>query len=407
MSLIDLWNSSPTQLREKHVRQVIAFAANGRLMDGNEASQEFRPYLSQIPSSLISRYADECLGEKFDESGLALQDVVNQIGRRLGFTVTDGRYRGNQTQIGFDGLWLSPDNHQIIVEVKTTDAYRIHLNRIADYRRALIRASQVSEDSSSILIVVGRQDTGDLEAQIRGSQHAWDIRLISIEALLRLMKVKEELEDPSIAHKIRDILIPREFTRLDGIIDLVFSTTTDVLLEESTDEEVEEELEERRTVKPKFTPVKFHEACVSRIERHIGRSLLRRSRVIYSSPDGKTAIVCAVSKEHISNDYWFAFHPHQREFLKQAEDPFVAFGCGSPNTLLLIPFADFSQWLNGMHVTRREDKMYWHVSIFNEQGRFVLHRKRGEERIDLTEYLLPESSPSTATASGQVRASEL
>jgi len=35
-----------------------------------------------------------------------------------------------------------------------------------------------------VLIVVGRQDTGELEAQIRGSRHAWDIRLISAEALL-------------------------------------------------------------------------------------------------------------------------------------------------------------------------------------------------------------------------------
>ncbi len=202
MSLIDLWNSSPAQLRDKHIRQVIAFAANGKLMDGNESSLEFRSFLSQIPSSLINRYAEECLWEKFDDSGLALQDVVNQIGRRLGFTVTDGRYRGNQSQIGYDGLWLSPDSHQIIVEVKTTDAYRIDLNRIADYRRALIKASQVSEDNSSILIVVGRQDTGDLEAQIRGSQHAWDIRLISVESLLQLMKVKEELEltAPRVLH---------------------------------------------------------------------------------------------------------------------------------------------------------------------------------------------------------------
>lgn len=38
MSLIELWNSSPGQLTDKHVRQVIAFAAEGRLLDGNESS---------------------------------------------------------------------------------------------------------------------------------------------------------------------------------------------------------------------------------------------------------------------------------------------------------------------------------------------------------------------------------
>lgn len=388
MSLIDLWNSSPGQLREKHVRQIIAFAAKGRLMDGNESSIEFRTFLSQIPSLLISRYAEECLREKFDDSGFALQDIVNQVGRRLGFTVSDGRYRGNQSQIGYDGLWLSPDNYQIIVEVKTTDAYRIDLNRIADYRKALIKASDVTEENSSILIVVGRQDTGDLEAQIRGSQHAWDVRLISVESLLRLITIKEELEDPSIARKIREILIPREFTRLDGIIDLVFSTTADVLHEEVTEEEVEVGIEDQITNKPKFTPVKFHEACVTRIEQHLGRSLLRRSKVIFSSPDEQTVLVCAVSKKHEGNDYWFAFHPHQKEILEQGKEQFVAFGCGSPDTLLLIPFSDFSKWLDGMNVTQNGDRMYWHISIYTEQDHLVLHRRRGEERIDLTRYLL-------------------
>lgn len=29
-------------------------------------------------------------------------------------------------------------------------------------------------DGSEALIIVGRSDTGDLEAQVRGSRHAWD-----------------------------------------------------------------------------------------------------------------------------------------------------------------------------------------------------------------------------------------
>jgi len=99
-------------------------------------------------------------------------------------------------------------------------------------------------------------------------------------------------------------------------------------------------------------------------------------------------LVCAVSKKHEGNDYWFAFHPHQKESLEQAKEPFVAFGCGSPDILLLIPFSDFRQWLNGMHITQNGDRMYWHVSIYTEKSRLVLHRKRGEARIDLTRYLL-------------------
>ena len=42
MALVDLWMSSQDQLRQKHVQQIIAFAGDGRLLDGSEASNEFR-----------------------------------------------------------------------------------------------------------------------------------------------------------------------------------------------------------------------------------------------------------------------------------------------------------------------------------------------------------------------------
>jgi hypothetical protein len=392
MALVDLWMSSQDQLRQKHVQQIIAFAGDGKLLDGSEASSEFRDFLAHVPSGLLVRYADECLGDSFTGSGYALQDIVNEVGRRLGFTVIDGRYRGTAAHVGFDGLWHFPNGHAVIVEVKTTDAYRIKLNRIVDYHRALIKNGTISEDSSSVLIVVGRQDTGDLEAQIRGSRHAWDVRLISIDGLQRLMALKEAVEDPVIARRIHDILIPREFTRLDEIVDILFSTAEDIKQEEEVPEEVEEgEAAERR---PKFTPVAFHDACVARIQKLFARTLLKRSRATFSSADGTLALICAVSKEHSSRgrpSYWFAFHPHQKEFLESAQDAYVALGCGSEDYILLVPFADFAGWLEGMNVTQREERFYWHVSIFREDERFVLRRKREQPRVDLTTYFLSAS----------------
>ena len=58
------------------------------------------------------------------------------------------------------------------MEVKTTDTYRIDLDTLAGYRRALIQGGSITEERASLLIVVGREDTGDLEAPIRGSRHA-------------------------------------------------------------------------------------------------------------------------------------------------------------------------------------------------------------------------------------------
>ncbi len=46
---------------------------------------------------------------------------------------------------------------------------------------------------------------------------------ISIDALMSLMRLKENVEDPKTIQRIHDILIPREFTKLDEIIEIVFS----------------------------------------------------------------------------------------------------------------------------------------------------------------------------------------
>jgi hypothetical protein len=370
MALVDLWVSSQDQLKQKHVQQIIAFAGDGKLLDESKASTEFRNFLTQVPSGLLARYADECLKDPFTSSGYALQDVVNQVGRRLGFKVTDGRYRGTKAHVGFDGLWYFPNGHTAIVEVKTTDAYRIKLDKVVGYHRALVKNGMLSEDdSSSVLIVVGREDTGDLEAQIRGSRYAWSVRLISVDGLLRLVALKEAVEDPIIVRRIHDILIPREFTRLDEIVEILFSTAEDIKQDEEVLEEAEE-IDEGDTVeqKPKFTPVAFHDACVARIEKHLAKNLLKRSRATFFSADESLWLICAVSKEHSGRgqtSYWFAFHPHQKEFLESSEKAYVAFGCGSKEQILLIPFNEFASWLDGMNITRRDERFYWHVSIFD------------------------------------------
>ena len=195
MSLTDLWEKSKTEVQAKNVQQIIAFAGDGNLTDGSVTSDEFRAFLKGISTELIQKYADQCLSDSFSGSGFVLQDIVNQVGHRLGFKVEYGRYRGVSNAIGFDGLWTLPNGHTIVIEVKTTDAYRIDLNKLAEYRKKLIKNETVTEKESSVLIVVGRKDTGDLEAQIRGSRHAWDMRLISIDALLRLMLLKQQVED--------------------------------------------------------------------------------------------------------------------------------------------------------------------------------------------------------------------
>jgi hypothetical protein len=390
MSVLALWKSSPGLLEGKTAKQILAISGDGKLVEDGPTSQEIRALLAELPSSVVAKYALDCLEESFPDSGLVLQDIVNEMGARLGMRIAHGRYRGRPGVSGHDGLWTLPSGHRIVVEVKTTDAYRIDLNVIAAYRNSMIRAGETSEDDSSVLIVVGRIDTGDLEAQIRGSKYAWSMRLLSVDALVRLVKLRESLEDPESLRRIHQILVPREFTKLDEIVDLVFSTAEDA---KGADEERGGATSvsaptQAVDVEPKLTPVAFNDECAVRIGARLNAHLVKRSRALYSTADDSLRLVCAVSKAYDSSrpGYWFAFHPHQRDALLAAKAGYVGLGCGSPRLTLLIPISTFNQWLDGMNMTSLETRFYWHVQIHDESGRLVLVRRKGQAKIPLDEY---------------------
>src|SRR4051794_2129724 len=167
MPLLTILKSAPDAVRQMSIEQVVSNAGDGLLKDNSVCCQELRTYLAEVTSEQISAYIEHCLSTSFNRSGMVLQDLVNELGRRLDYDVSNGLYQGTTKQIGFDGLWLSPEGHSIIVEVKTTDAYRISLDTIAGYGARLLESSKISV-RNSILIVVGRQDTGNSKRKFVG-----------------------------------------------------------------------------------------------------------------------------------------------------------------------------------------------------------------------------------------------
>lgn len=398
-SISEIWAKSKGTFDSKTLSQILAFAGDGKLKDNNVTSLEFRELLDQVPSTLLKQFADNCLTEKFDDGGFALQDIINQIGARLGFTIENGLYRGKQNDIGFDGIWTSTEGHSIVLEVKTTDAYRINLDTLAVYRQKLTDQSRIDKVKSSILIVVGRQDTGDLEAQIRGSRHAWDIRLLSTDSLLKLLSLKESLNDSKTIQQINELLKPKEYTRIDKLIELIFLTTKDLQLVEQADEEIEEveevlaEKKKRKSSDEKVTPVNFHEECLKKIQTELNLNLIKQTRSSYTNKEKSVGLICAISKAHKQGQFekfWFAFHPHQNEFLKSCETSYISFGCGSSKNIFIIPFKEFEPFIKNFWTTENEDRMYWHVVIHLRENKFFIAQpvvERGS-MVDITRYKL-------------------
>jgi hypothetical protein len=398
-TLAQLWKDKPAFLDGKSFRQIIQLAGDGRLRDGNDASTELREWLSAIPLERLRLCAEDCLSDSFDDSGHALQDAVNEVGVRLGFEVTPGRYRGMKNAVGNDGLWVGEDGFGLLVEVKTTDTYRVNLDTVAEYRRKLIAEGKINAENSSILIAVGRQDTGDLEAQIRGSQHAWAVRLISVDALLRLAEVKEQLNDWSTSNKINQLLRPVEYTRLDGIVELLFATKQDL----DTPEVNPPSSPEHKALEPAKVATgeleTAREAVICRIEAKLGAAFVRRGKALRASSDGRTRLVCLASQKYEgpggSANYWYVFTLAQREFIRDAEAGYLALVCGVAGKAFLVPREEFFRWLPDLLTTppvpaSPDEIRHWHV-YFNDYGQRVdLMRSGGGTLADLGKFLLPE-----------------
>lgn len=395
MDIINFYNEHKETIYEKKVCQILNFFGDGKLKDEGDTSKELRDFLKMIKSELLITYIDECLNDKFTDSGLVLQDIVNEIGNRLGFNVINGRYRGTRNDIGFDGLWESSDGFNMIVEVKTTDAFRIKLDTIATYRKDLILSNKIQDNKSSIIIVVGRNDTGGLEAEVRGSRHAWDVRLISIDSLIKLLNLKETFNDSKTFNQINSILRPIEYTKVDQLIELI-STTADDLENESIQisEFVCDEESNYDVQNEKLKPEELRNICIKNIEISKGVNLKKETRICQYDEYKSFGVAIAVSKVYSQGSwdakYWFAFHPHYGDFLDKYKKAYVSYGCSNPNVVFLIPYSVIKENLKYMWTTEKKDKVYYHIYIFKKEREYFLQLPNNENEgyLNISGYII-------------------
>lgn len=393
MPLLNLWRSSPDTISAMSLEQVVNISGNGKLLDKSETSIELNTYLSQITTEKLNEYVLHCLTNSFPQSGFVLQDIVNELGRRLEYQVMNGAYSGTKNSIGYDGIWKLKDGGALVVEVKTTDAYRINLDTIANYRSRLIKEDKIT-DNSSILIVVGRQDTGDIEAQIRGSRHAWVIRMISAEALLKIVTLKEASEDEDTLNKIRSLLVPFEYTRLDNIIDIVFTTVTDATSnEENPIDEHEGTIGTvmcKRRDKQDRTDNNVIKSIRSAIVEQVGKTnfvnLIAKSKALYWTNDKKLRIACTISKPYTkTNGYWYAFHKKWLDFLNDGAEGIYVLGFVDTKIYCTIPLSLMFQHLDEFYKTTQNGNLYWHIIVNRAQDSLFLSVPGGDD-INLSEF---------------------
>jgi len=377
-----------------NLEAIVRIAGDGQLKDGSETSIEFRQFLTEVESDKLAEFATYCIENSFTSSGQVLQDVINEIGRRLGFRAENGRYQGVKNDIGYDGIWSS-SNECLVIEVKTTDAYTIKLDVIARYRDRLVEENRVPKDTP-ILLVIGRNDTESLEAQVRGSRHAWSMRIIGIDALIKLMEVNLSTLSNEVTEKIHTILRPFEYTRIDKIVDVVFTTAEDKEneIEELEGVEIEESNESASTQirTPKEILIQKKNECIRKVSEKFERPIQKKKHSMYSDSLDEIRVIASISKRYEKSEifYWYAYHDEpQRKFLALAKVGLMVFGLTDLDIAFAVPFEVLeSNWKNLYETTKKNGQVYKHIYIYLTDGKFYLRvREKGTE-IELSKFAI-------------------
>ena len=377
------------------ISQVVAMSGNGKLTDRQncETSKSLRFYLKSISLAALNKHLKELLENSFTDSGLVLQDLVNTLGDKLGFEVEFGRYRGNSRDIGHDGLWLHPDAN-IIIEVKTTDAYRINTNKLIEYSER-VKVEKNLDKAPPVLIVVGRQDTGDLESQIRGCRADDRMSIIGAEKLLYLTGSALEIGDGPATSAMRNILTPRDYTRIDTICDVITTATaqTQQVTLKTCEESLDKENDSVTDTRNQLNSIEsVRSKIIKKLEEKFGK-IEKESRAKYSlevdefgALSQKIYVVVSKFYDRSDHNYWYSI---QNSWLKNTNSSDttlgVSLGFVGFNRYVYLDKDQLLKKIKYLNETHTPTRRYWHVSLRLENKKLFmsLPKKSGELELEL------------------------
>lgn len=392
MPLKTLFENSPEEALNMPIKQIVSMAGDGELKDYSESCEELRWFLTQISSRNLKKLANQCLTSSFSNSGFALQDIINEAGRRLGMDVQNGIYRGRQDKNNCDGIWKY-EERIFIVEVKTTDAYTVPLSKVANYLSTEIEEGK--EDNASCLIVVGRQDTATLEDQLRGSKYNWNMRIVGVEALFSAIELREMTVDKSLDRQIVDLFIPQEFTRIDKIISTAFEFATDQEEAGFRPDQINGDIDSTNSeIKGINTNTNrnqdeaFKQTIIDKMKRKLGVKFKRKRT---SFDGGNKRFVISVSKFYETGQYqyWYAYSLKQKDFLGEAEEAYFILGCPNLERAFAIPVKDMDEFSVNMHSYTPKDgesEKFYNVYVKNEGARYFIYASPTKAEFDINKF---------------------
>jgi hypothetical protein len=222
--------------------------------------------------------------------------------------------------------------------------------------------------------------------------------------LLKRVRLKQTAEGPETGRKIRSLLIPTEYTRLDGMIDVMFTAAKDVeegAVETASgeDETVADEQSAEKAAPAKvgydFTDSaslqRKRDEIVRALETQHGVNLSKESRALFGDLTRRVRLACTISKRYHARTYpyWYAYHPHWDEYLREAENGLLVLGCMDLDYAFAIPRSIVESVLDGLNITVRPDgERCWHMHLVEAGGEYSLLLPKRSDALSLTGYIV-------------------
>jgi hypothetical protein len=191
-----------------------------------------------------------------------------------------------------------------------------------------------------------------------------------------------------------------EFTRLDELVDVMFTTVTDV--EAGIVDAVAEKIDDASKLTPptetgpsgwEFTDVAVLDSkrneIIDAVSRKIGSKLIKKSRALYWDSTHENRVACSISKRYTRGaySYWYAYHPKWDAFLGEAKSSFFVLGCMDLTYAFAIPLQIIREHLDMLNTTTTEKSTYWHVHLA-ETDRGVSLVLPNSGYLDLSDFRL-------------------
>ena len=384
--------------RVARLEDVLMFCGDGVLKDGSKCSREFRAVLRALSVAKLTEFLQSGFDQENDQRTRVLFDVAHDLGRRLGFQVKYGSYESQGSSIG---VWQAD---KLRLDVK--------LALPASSSHGEAGAGSPEGEQSPVLLVV-LQDEPALAAQIRGSRHGWNTRLVSCQALARLAE-KMENESAGFARVARGFLAPVEYTQVDPLLDLfgqlggTVASKTKKPAKEPAPKAPKVPVESAKS--PRKATVrkarKRNDLVAKRVPLINGLAAFkglkfekkRRSGSSYGSTDGVVRACLGVSRHYGTSKpyYMFSLTQTQVDYMSEVPVGFYVMGCLDRDVAYAVPVNLIHKHLGDHTKSVTNGLVTWQIKVVERDGKMIWKIVQTGEKYDLEEYAYPlvHSQPS-------------